>query len=127
MVTISGVEMVITAKNRFLSVVNIPDDTKEGKMSNILSPRLGKILISLAMMAILLLGLCISLDASATVTLPAPTAGEPVTLVFWHLYTGASASALDQLIAEFNTTNEYSITVQAYRLQAATARCPTRC
>jgi ABC-type glycerol-3-phosphate transport system substrate-binding protein len=70
-------------------------------------------------MAILALGLSASLSAGAGAALPGSADREPVALVFWHIYAGASATALDQLVAEFNATNTYSITVQATRAEAS--------
>lgn len=36
---------------------------------------------------------------------------EPITIEFWHTLSGTSATAIDEIIADFNKTNEYGITV----------------
>lgn len=41
----------------------------------------------------------------------AVTVEGPITIEFWHTLSGTSANALDEIIAEFNNTNEYGITV----------------
>lgn len=44
---------------------------------------------------------------------PAAPAFEGVTVQFWHVYSDAPGEALQGLVDEFNTTNEYGITVEA--------------
>ena len=41
----------------------------------------------------------------------AVTVTEPITIEFWHTLSGAAANALDEMIKDFNATNEYGITV----------------
>lgn len=41
----------------------------------------------------------------------AVTVTGPVTIEFWHTLSGESANALDEMIKDFNATNEYGITV----------------
>ncbi len=41
----------------------------------------------------------------------AVTVTEPITIEFWHTLNGESANALDEMIKDFNETNEYGITV----------------
>lgn len=41
----------------------------------------------------------------------AVTVTEPIEIEFWHTLSGESASALDEMIKDFNDTNEYGITV----------------
>lgn len=36
---------------------------------------------------------------------------EPITIEFWHTLSGDAATALDEMIKDFNSTNEYGITV----------------
>lgn len=36
---------------------------------------------------------------------------EPITIEFWHTLSGDAATALDEMIKDFNETNEYDITV----------------
>ena len=91
--------------------------TKEGEMRNSMVRRLVGISVSLALLAFLLLGLNAALTSSTHAAPLASTGGEPDPIVFWHIYSGAAKSTLDQLVAEFNTTNQFSITVQA--VQAA--------
>lgn len=42
----------------------------------------------------------------------AVTVTEPIEIEFWHTLSGEAASALDEMIADFNETNEYGITVK---------------
>jgi ABC-type glycerol-3-phosphate transport system substrate-binding protein len=86
-------------------------------MRNSMVRRLVGISVSLALLAFLLLGLNAALTSSTHAAPLASTGGEPDPIVFWHIYSGAAKSTLDQLVAEFNTTNQFSITVQA--VQAA--------
>ena len=51
-------------------------------------------------------------------TMEAPTVYDEVdpsgqNVIFWHQHTGEREEALNEIIAEFNTTNEYGITVEA--------------
>ena len=47
-------------------------------------------------------------------------------LTFWHQHRGDRAEALDALVAEFNATNEYGITMEALiSLRAKTFRVST--
>lgn len=41
----------------------------------------------------------------------AVTVTEPITIEFWHTLSGESANALNEMIKDFNATNEYGITV----------------
>lgn len=42
----------------------------------------------------------------------AVTVEGPIEIEFWHTLSGESATALDEMIADFNSTNEYGITVK---------------
>ena len=44
-------------------------------------------------------------------TAEAVTVTEPIEIEFWHTLSGESATALDEMIKDFNNTNEYGITV----------------
>ena len=45
---------------------------------------------------------------------PAAPAFEGVTVQFWHVYSDAPGEALQELVDEFNATNEYGIMVEAF-------------
>ena len=42
----------------------------------------------------------------------AVTVTEPIEIEFWHTLSGEAATAIDEMIADFNSTNEYGITVK---------------
>jgi len=75
--------------------------------------------------ASIILGACYPATPSATKTFPESTQSQEdsrswdnivpngQTITFWHNYTQARELALDKIVADFNATNEYGITVQA--------------
>ena len=59
-----------------------------------------------------LMALLTTLTQAAAPTAPARDLGDPITTVYWYQHTGGRETFMQQMIAEFNATNPYSITVQ---------------
>ena len=60
---------------------------------------------------VLMVLLTASTQAAAPTT-PLRDLGDPITITYWYQHTGDRETFMQQMIAEFNATNQYSITVQ---------------
>jgi ABC-type glycerol-3-phosphate transport system substrate-binding protein len=72
------------------------------------------LVLPLVLVAIVLVCMLTLAHAPARALLPAAAPdglGDPVTVVFWHSYTGDREARMQALIDEFNATNPYSVTV----------------